>query len=303
MNFLKNEITEDSMEDARTIEVYLNAKNPFNPKNMDHVNHLLDNLKLSDMSLPGVTSKMDFFNAKKIIENFGLKHWAMKKNNWVSLEQAYNHIDDTSLPEYIKALGYDGIYTTEDNVENVAVLILIRLSILIIKHHLKSMICVIQSKWMGESKPVKIEKAGNLIAIHNLYENELMKTLELGGFPVPSIAITKAENAFDEFGDITVVFNKNTILPDSYRNKVYTVDIYSRTMPREKQNLRAVGWERIQTLNRYARSYDRVSESIFTDTTPETAINTLKYKDGVKYAYIKENNIPFRKVFVRYNNP
>lgn len=41
------------------------------------------------------------------------------------------------------------------------------------------------------SEPV--EEKGNLIAVHNIYTDKLVKSLKLGGFPMPSIAVTKAD--------------------------------------------------------------------------------------------------------------
>lgn len=60
-------------------------------------------------------------------------------------------------------------------------------------------------------KPV--EETGDLIAVHNISESKLESTLKLGGFPMPSIAIVKAEQGHSEFGDISVVFGKDTIDP------------------------------------------------------------------------------------------
>lgn len=60
-------------------------------------------------------------------------------------------------------------------------------------------------------KPV--EETKDLIAVHNTSESKLESTLKLGGFPMPSIAIVKAEQGHSEFGDISVVFGKDTIDP------------------------------------------------------------------------------------------
>jgi len=38
-----------------------------------------------------------------------------------------------------------------------------------------------------------VEEAKNLIALHNLSEEKLNKVLGLGGFPMPSIAITRTD--------------------------------------------------------------------------------------------------------------
>ena len=60
-----------------------------------------------------------------------------------------------------------------------------------------------------------------------------MKVLQLGGFPMPSIAITRPDLGHEQFGDITVVFGRDTIDPKAdSRNKVYSRDGYTPTTPK-----------------------------------------------------------------------
>ena len=71
-----------------------------------------------------------------------------------------------------------------------------------------------------------------LVATHNLSEQKLKGMLELGGFPVPSIAISDINKLTPtQFGDITVLFNKDTINPTDRRNEVYDRDVWSPTFP------------------------------------------------------------------------
>lgn len=85
----------------------------------------------------------------------------------------------------------------------------------------------------GETTPVDVEEGRNLVALHNLSEEKLMKVLQLGGFPMPSIAITRVDLGHEQFGGITVVFGRETIDPRSdSRNKVFSRDGYTPTVPR-----------------------------------------------------------------------
>lgn len=80
------------------------------------------------------------------------------------------------------------------------------------------------------SLDIPIEETKELVAIHNTTESKLLSALELGGLPSPSIAIMKAQNisANNEFGDISLVFDKKTIDPqESNANKVYSSDAYT----------------------------------------------------------------------------
>lgn len=71
-----------------------------------------------------------------------------------------------------------------------------------------------------------------LIAVHNLSEKKLKDALELGGFPMPSIAITKADVGHTNFGVISLVFDKESINPSDRRNKVYGEDAWTPTFPK-----------------------------------------------------------------------
>lgn len=51
----------------------------------------------------------------------------------------------------------------------------------------------------------------NLVVLHNLSSDKLEKSLRLGGFAMPSLAVTKADYPHANFGDITVVFNKGVL--------------------------------------------------------------------------------------------
>nr|DAI84780.1 MAG TPA: nuclease [Caudoviricetes sp.] len=77
------------------------------------------------------------------------------------------------------------------------------------------------------------QKEKTLVALHNLTEEKFLKTLKLGGFPMPSIAITKAGIPHTNFGDITVVFGKETIDPKVSRyNAVYSADAWTPVVPK-----------------------------------------------------------------------
>ena len=70
-----------------------------------------------------------------------------------------------------------------------------------------------------------VEEKNDLIAVHNIYANKISKSLKLGGFPMPSIAVTKADMGHENYGEISLVFDKSTIDPKTdKRNKIYGGD-------------------------------------------------------------------------------
>lgn len=59
-----------------------------------------------------------------------------------------------------------------------------------------------------------------------------MKSLELGGLPMPSIAIIKAQRGHSEYGDVSIVFPSDTIDPAmSSENKIYGGDAWTPVYP------------------------------------------------------------------------
>ena len=81
------------------------------------------------------------------------------------------------------------------------------------------------------SKPV--EETKDLMALHNLKSNELLKSLELGGLPMPSIAVIKAESSHDQYGEVSLILPKEVIDPKANRNnKVYGGDAWTPTYPK-----------------------------------------------------------------------
>lgn len=72
----------------------------------------------------------------------------------------------------------------------------------------------------------------DLIAVHNLKESDVMGTLDLGGFPMPSIAIVRAKEGHTMYGDYSVVFGKETIDPKAdVKNRVYGADAWTPVFP------------------------------------------------------------------------
>ena len=75
------------------------------------------------------------------------------------------------------------------------------------------------------------EEGKNLLAIHNKNADSILEALKLGGFPMPSIAIVKDDMGHDKFGDVSVLFRKETISPTNRQNKVYGADAWTPTRP------------------------------------------------------------------------
>lgn len=134
------------------------------------------------------------------------------------------------------------------------------------------------------------ETKGTLQAVHNLSAEKLQGLLDLGGIPVPSIAITNQPHT--QFGDISLIFDKSTIDPSNYKNEVYDRDVWSPTFPqvdyvindKEIENVsKNIGIEWWK-LNDYAED----------SNSPEYLVEKLLRNEDVIDKYIKDNNLDYK---------
>lgn len=143
-------------------------------------------------------------------------------------------------------------------------------------------------------KPV--EETKNLIAVHNVYLNKIQEALKLGGLPGPSIAITKNDMQHDKYGEISLVFRKDTINPSDRRNKVYSSDAWTPTRVR-------VGYEVsddvVQSFNKKIEEltpewknerYDRLPsvDAGTAEVENDSLAETYRYKDRARFAFLRE---------------
>jgi antitoxin component HigA of HigAB toxin-antitoxin module len=147
-----------------------------------------------------------------------------------------------------------------------------------------------------------VEQTKDLVALHNLTADKLTKSLELGGLPMPSLAITKADIPHSKFGDITLVFGKETIDPKANKkNKVYSADAWTPVFPRTEYEANSEVEKRISQKVRdlsgkvddyFQRDLNRVSYD-FEDYLnrydgEEGLIQNVMDNYGLKAAYLEE---------------
>lgn len=82
------------------------------------------------------------------------------------------------------------------------------------------------------ASPVEVNSEKELVAVHNLTEENLREALDLGGMPSPSIAVVKAQDGHSKYGPISLVFGPDAIDPQANRaNRVYGSDAWTPTRP------------------------------------------------------------------------
>lgn len=146
-----------------------------------------------------------------------------------------------------------------------------------------------------------VETSGNLMALHNLNEEELVKTIKLGGFALPSIAIKKQYMPHTDFGNVTIVFSKDTI--DPIKTDVYSSDAYTVSFPRIEKKLSekkvsAIRKE-IEGIVGGREEYNKIGNMVSLDYDNMTdfierrgnAYEAYKDEKAIKYAYLKSKGM------------
>lgn len=150
-----------------------------------------------------------------------------------------------------------------------------------------------------KSDDIRYSIAGkNLVAIHNLNEENLTKTINLGGFPMPSIAITKQDLPYEYFGDISIIFDKNSIDPAYNINKVYSGDAWTPVVP---STVYKIDDDAVRSTSKKLRSaFDEVDynylrfEQAFDNNSINEATRILSKHSGMKNAFAKEKGIEIK---------
>ena len=165
------------------------------------------------------------------------------------------------------------------------------------------------------SLDIPIEETKELVAIHNTTESKLLSALELGGLPSPSIAIMKAQNisANNEFGDISLVFDKKTIDPqESNANKVYSSDAYTpiSVKAEHKLNEKKV-WDLYSKINNLVKQKlaykpnaslfhpDNFKDQVDSAGSIAELVNKYKNDYALKELYLADKSEPVRDIVQR----
>ena len=146
----------------------------------------------------------------------------------------------------------------------------------------------------------------SLLAVHNLSADKLKGVLELGGFPVPSIAVTNPNKVNHEsYGAISVIFNKNAIDPADERNEVYDRDVWSPTFPTVEYEINDDAISKIRKIvGGYQNSYQNGANSTLNNLEDrinrigvEKTLEELKKDTDFKYVYAKTLNDTLEPIF------
>lgn len=146
-----------------------------------------------------------------------------------------------------------------------------------------------------------VERTKDLVAVHNLTEQNLRDAFYLGGLPMPSIAVVKAAQGHSMYGPISIVFGRESIDPQTdSRNKIYGGDAYTPTAPAVEY---PVNYDRMHAVEkRLAGLSEKVAGGVFRNdsalqragvdeessmSAPELA-DKLARDDSIRAAYLAD---------------
>ena len=151
------------------------------------------------------------------------------------------------------------------------------------------------------ASPVEVNETKELVAVHNLTEENLREALDLGGMPSPSIAVVKAQEGHSLYGPISLVFGPDSIDPMANRaNRVYGSDAWTPTRPNVEYKVNADQAMKLNTelaqLSRQTAKGAFARGSVLTGTlnmeassqSPKQLAESLAQNDAVKAAYLAD---------------
>ena len=151
------------------------------------------------------------------------------------------------------------------------------------------------------SAPVEVDQNKDLVAVHNLTEENLREALELGGLPSPSIAVVKAQEGHTKYGPISLVFNSDTIDPMVNRaNRIYGSDAWTPTRPNVEYEVHADKAVKLNSelaqLSRQTAGGAFARGNVLSGTldmeasgkSPKQLAESLSRNDAVKAAYLAD---------------
>lgn len=134
----------------------------------------------------------------------------------------------------------------------------------------------------------------DLVVYHNVSTGKLREAIKLGGLPMPSLAITKRDIPFGDFGEITLIGDKDMIDPRKSRsNEVFSRDAYTVRKP-------VVNYEAPAKIDSDAfhKKYEETRKFLNKNSIDVGEIN-FSFYDGEESLAAMENNIAIKYYYVK----
>lgn len=168
---------------------------------------------------------------------------------------------------------------------------------------------------LKSENPTYYQKAADkdLVVYHNVSTGKLREAIKLGGLPMPSLAITKRDIPFGDFGEITLIGDKDMIDPRKSRsNEVFSRDAYTVRKPvvnyeEPAERDQKAFHEKFQKASSELKSKGiEVRKINFSAYTGEEALARMENDEAVKYYYVKnvlKKDVPVKYGTIAHNYP
>ena len=134
----------------------------------------------------------------------------------------------------------------------------------------------------------------DLVAYHNVSTGKLREAIQLGGLPMPSLAITKRDIPFGDFGEITLIGDKDMIDPRKSRsNEVFSRDAYTVRKPVVNYEVPA----KIDS-DAFHKKYEETRKFLNKNSIDVGEIN-FSFYNGEESLAAMENNIAIKYYYVK----
>ena len=134
----------------------------------------------------------------------------------------------------------------------------------------------------------------DLVVYNNISTGKLREAIKLGGLPMPSLAITKRDIPFGDFGEITLIGDKDMIDPRKSRsNEVFSRDAYTVRKP-------VVNYEEPAKIDSDAfhKKYEETRKFLNKNSIDVGEIN-FSFYNGEESLAAMENNIAIKYYYVK----
>lgn len=153
----------------------------------------------------------------------------------------------------------------------------------------------------------------DLVVYHNVSTGKLREAIKLGGLPMPSLAITKKDISFGDFGEITLIGSKDMIDPRKSRaNEVFSRDAYTVRKPvinyeePAERDQKAFHEKFQKASDELKRKGVEVRKINFSAYTGEEALARMENDEVIKYYYVKnvlKKDVPVKYGTIAHNYP
>lgn len=134
----------------------------------------------------------------------------------------------------------------------------------------------------------------DLVVYHNVSTGKLREAIKMGGLPMPSLAITKRDIPFGDFGEITLIGDKDMIDPRKSRsNEVFSRDAYTVRKPVVNYEVPA----KIDS-DAFHKKYEETRKFLKKNSIDVGVIN-FSFYDGEESLAAMENNIAIKYYYVK----